>query len=40
MKAISDRVIGWKRVRTWIVNLGAAWFVLVLLYLMLTGRFC
>ncbi len=39
MKVISDRVIDWPRVRNWIVNFGAAWFVIGMLYLMLTGQF-
>ena len=29
----------WRRVRNWIVNLGACWFVIGILYLMLTGQF-
>ncbi len=39
MKAIFDQIIDWQRVRTWIVNVGAAWFVIGILYLMLTGQF-
>jgi hypothetical protein len=39
MKVISDRVIDWPRMRNWIVNFGAAWFVIGMLYLMLTGQF-
>ena len=39
MKAIFGRIIDWQRLRTWIVNLGAAWFVFGILYLMLTGQF-
>ncbi len=39
MKANSNWVIDWHRVRNWIVNLGAAWFVIGMLYLMLTGQF-
>ena len=39
MKANSNRVIDWLRVRNWIVNFGAAWFVIVILYLMLIGQF-
>ncbi len=29
----------WRRVRNWIVILGACWFVVGILYLILTGQF-
>jgi hypothetical protein len=39
MNANSDQARGWRKVRSWIVTIGACWFVVGMVYLMLTGQF-